>query len=276
MEEQTNAARVETAEITRPFWIGEVLGKSWGALKSSPLTYLGLALIAVLPPLVLFPLLFSGSVGGFSSGFDSSRFLGSAVSSVLLDRFFYLIVQGAAAFAVYRNLTGRGASFGESLLQGASRIFATIGTSLLINLVMFLLCTLALMLLGSRIFGLIVVLFIVLNIVTRWAVAVPVCVVEHIGPFKSVTRSSELTEGNRFKVLAILIVLSIPEKIVSKISAAVIVSSMFQTSSFSSYCTLLVTVPLTAYQIVANAVIYYELRASKENIDIESLANVFD
>jgi Membrane domain of glycerophosphoryl diester phosphodiesterase. len=257
----------ENATETAAISIGSVLGRSWRILVSSPRTFFGLAFIAVLPTLLVILLALRGS--GLRSLTTAST--GGSFAHNLL----FMCVQGAAAYAVYRNATGRTAPFGESLRYGFARLPSILGTSLLMGLVSVLVAFLFIILPGG-IFGGVVALCAIAMIYTRWVVAIPICAVENKGAFESVTRSSELTEGNRMKVFAVIVILFVPEQIVERIAAVATAVAIMRGVPFAGLLSLVVTLPLTAYQIVTNAVLYYELRTAKEGTDIEALADVFD
>ena len=56
-----------------------------------------------------------------------------------------------------------------------------------------------------------------------WFVAIPVCVVEQLGPFRSLGRSRQLTKGHRWKILGLLLVILIPALIVGAILGGITV-----------------------------------------------------
>src|SRR5262249_50734443 len=68
----------------------------------------------------------------------------------------------------------------------------------------------------SLIAGLLTVLAMFLLIVpgfilyTMWFVGFPVCVVERLGPWRSLRRSQELTKGHRWKILGLALLIIIP------------------------------------------------------------------
>ena len=85
-------------------------------------------------------------------------------------------------------------------------------------------------------------------------------------------RSKELTSGNRWPVFAIILVLSI-------LNGAVGTATQFAFASVGEFGVIgqqLIAVVLNGIMSTALVVIYYHLRASKESIDVESIAKVFD
>jgi uncharacterized membrane protein len=118
-----------------------------------------------------------------------------------------------------------------------------------------------------------------------WFVATPVCVVEQLGPFRSLGRSRELTKGHRWKLFGLMLVILIPALIVGAILGAVV--AVLGTGWFLSMSTALAT-PLgqvvnliwsaawSAFYAVTVVVTYHDLRVAKEGIDTEQIAAVFE
>jgi hypothetical protein len=57
-----------------------------------------------------------------------------------------------------------------------------------------------------------------------WMVALPACVVEGLGPIKSLGRSANLTKGHRWKILGIFLVLNVVGGIMSGLLSGVLTS----------------------------------------------------
>src|SRR5260370_360355 len=50
-----------------------------------------------------------------------------------------------------------------------------------------------------------------------WSVATPACVVERLGPFRSMARSRALTKGHRWKIFGLLLLTLIPVVIIGAV-----------------------------------------------------------
>ncbi len=109
---------------------------------------------------------------------------------------------------------------------------------------------------------------------TMWFVAIPVCVVERLGPISSLGRSRRLTKGHRWKILGLLLLLYLIG----------IITSIFLGGTF----TALGGTPLAmigaliwsaiwgTFASVVIVVTYHDLRVAKEGIDTEQIIAVFD
>jgi hypothetical protein len=105
------------------------------------------------------------------------------------------------------------------------------------------------------------------------AVAFPVCVIENVGPIKSITRSFALTKGYRGPIAGVVgawwaiyfgaIILTIQGFPVTQLGVRRIVLLLWST-------------PMSTYLSVLTAVLYHDLRAEKEGIGIKEIAAIFD
>ena len=106
-------------------------------------------------------------------------------------------------------------------------------------------------------------------------VATPVCVVERLGPFRSMERSAQLTQGHRWKILGMLLLMLLP---------AVVVIGVFETIEELAGAGVVVT---AVCELMWNAIVgagytflviatYHDLRVVKEGIDTEQIAAVFE
>jgi uncharacterized protein YqhQ len=113
-------------------------------------------------------------------------------------------------------------------------------------------------------------LFIIPGIILAciWAVDVPACVAERLGPIKSLSRSAGLTKGYRWKILGILLLASAP-----LIGIEMLVPNDIESRKL---ITELASFIFTAFLYVVCPVIYFELRRIKEGTATENLIKVFD
>ena len=102
-------------------------------------------------------------------------------------------------------------------------------------------------------------------------VAVPVCVIEKAGVFESLNRSGELTRGYRWQIFALWALVTVIAGI-----AQIVLSWFVGVTLWGKLLTFGWQVFAAAFGAVLVAVIYHDLRVTKEGIDIDSLANVFD
>lgn len=113
---------------------------------------------------------------------------------------------------------------------------------------------------------------------------VPAVVVDGLGPIAALRRSSELTVGHRWRVLAV-IVLWLLIALVVLFLAVTAVAAVFSAGATepSSSATLLLNIAGTLLEIVLGgigasvvAVGYHDLRIAREGIGSDDIARVFD
>jgi hypothetical protein len=115
-----------------------------------------------------------------------------------------------------------------------------------------------------------------------------VTVLEGLSGGSALTRSSDLTEGNRWRVFAVAIVMGLLEMVVGVVLglgvAAVpgatvshpVSSSETQYSAWAQAVVMLGLIPFQVLASVAPAIMYHDLRVGKEGADIEELVKVFE
>jgi hypothetical protein len=120
-----------------------------------------------------------------------------------------------------------------------------------------------------------VVLFVVpgLIIICMYAIALPACVIEGIGPIKSMSRSALLTKGNRWRILEVIGLLSLGIGLVALVG---LLAKQAGGPISPRLACLPVWAVITSFSSVAIAVLYARLRTAREGVDIDSVAPVFD
>jgi hypothetical protein len=112
----------------------------------------------------------------------------AAIAGLILE-FVGLAVILDGAFRVMR---GRDIAFPDVVRRALPRFWAIIALAFLLGIALFL--------------GLMLFLLPAIVMAVRWVVALPACVVEGLGPFASMRRSADLTEGHRWKIFGLLVV----------------------------------------------------------------------
>ncbi len=264
--------KMENKVEQNDFSIGAVFSHSRKILGTNPFVYLGLTVLAILPPvaILLFYAKTSLSIRAFSTGI---------VLAFVVYGFSFLLLLGAVTHAVHQNRSGRSASFVAALLGGLARlpmIFVTAFIMILSIVLIFILTSLLCGIAGLGGLGTLIALFVLLMLLVRWSVAIPVCAAEKLGPFKSITRSAVLTANCRLKIFAIFFLLSILQKFVEALCKAFVAQVGFSNIYYVALPVLLLMIPVATLQITIFAVTYFELRASKEGIAVDALTTVFD
>ena len=259
-------------ESAREFTIGSVLGRTKTILFAQPLMFMGLAFLTLVPT-ILTRLLGNN---------ESIEALGNLLNFILT-----MVIQGAFAYGVFQVLMGYPASFGTSLSRGMRRFFSIVGTSILIVLgitlgaVLPLLPGVFLQLPVLLIVGMLLDAFLIPWFMCKWAVAIPACVVEHLGPIDSLSRSSELTKGYRPKILGLqslvylLIFISLFVLVMIYAFLLTLVAPFVGKLIALLGLAAVLSLPV-AFLNVTYTTMYYDLRSAKEGVTVDSLANVFD
>jgi hypothetical protein len=167
--------------------------------------------------------------------------------------------QAIVIYAAFQDLRGQPVNAAESLRQGLGRVLPVIVTSVITGLVVVIGC----------------VIFLAPGLIAlaAFAVVVPACVVERLGPIESMSRSGELTSGHRWPILGV--------------GAAWTVTGLIVVASIQAAMPSRPSLPRElvewAWQVVAGsftavyaAILYHDLRAVMEGIGIDEIASVFD
>lgn len=106
------------------------------------------------------------------------------------------------------------------------------------------------------------------------AVSMQACVIEHKGPVESMSRSASLTKGSRWKIFGVFAATGIIYQITSHVIGIVFAHN--DSSYALAFANSVLMIVWATYQAVAQTVIYHDLRASKEGVDLEQIAAVFN
>ena len=181
----------------------------------------------------------------------------AVVWSVLALLPFFL--QPTLLYAVFEDMRGRPVDLLGSSSHVRRRILPAIGTAFLMTL------------LG----GLALLLLIVpgLILMAMWFVAIPACVVEQTGPWKSLSRSAALTKGNRWKVFGMMVLLIILSAIGGALVGAFAAAAGATLGGLLALIWIALVAPFSAILVV---VTYHDLRVAKEGVDTDQIAAVFE
>ncbi len=168
--------------------------------------------------------------------------------------------QATLLYGAFDDMRGRRVNLTESARIGLRRLFPVIGTALCAVLLA------ALAFIALIVPGLIVT--------TMLFVAMPACVVERLGPIKSMGRSARLTKGHRWRVFGIwvaaAIVNGIAESMLQGIAAKVGGTALAVAVTFAW------STAYYAFSAILAVVTYHDLRVAKEGVDTDQIASVFD
>jgi hypothetical protein len=225
------------------FRIGSVLSRTWTLLKPRAAIFL-----ILIGSVGLIAMLFRTNRGGWMSFVDLTF-------SVALAG----VAQAIVILATFQEMRGDGVSPSGAVSHAMGRM-----------LPLFLLSWIHIL---GIVTGVLLCIAPGLFFMAVTPVAFPACVVERLGPIKSIARSISLTKGHRWPILGV-----IGSWWCIEIGAMVITIRGFPANQMIArqLVTWLWSTPLSTYLSVMTAVLYHDLRAEKEGIGIKEIAAIFD
>lgn len=278
------------------FRIGHVLSRTASLFSRNFLKYFVVTAIAGLPPLLVRILLPAPTVTVINP-FQNS---GTGAFTLLLTIVLGVLSQAIVIYGAFQDMRGRPVTLADCVKVGLRRFFPLIGLAICVGVAMlaylasFALAMVALLKasLVMLTFVLVIVLMVPLLILyLMWFVATPACVVERLGPFRSIGRSRALTKDHRWKILGLILVMLIPALIVAGVITAVMaklgigvnlrIGVFFDLNRAlntvaAEVVSLIWTAIWTAFYAILVAVAYYDLRVVKDGVDTEQIATVFE
>jgi hypothetical protein len=280
------------------FSLGDALGKSFGFYGRHIVAF-GLIAIAVHAPMGLWRLAAARRVWERMGRLTANPFyrpatfwvqvqqelglLGTAVGILLA-----LALQAVVALAVFQYLRGGSIQYGRSLREGAGRMHSVIGVVALLALlaiaISFVAGLILIPLVASSGGGVgFVLLFAAVAVVGLaviqciFFVAVPVTVVERVGPAASMARSAWLTKRARWQIFVIVLVVGIVQYAADAIvrSWAGANPATWSRAEMGILLSTATTALTALFAATCCAVTYHELRKAKEGVGIDDLLKVF-
>jgi len=245
------------------FSIGSVIGSSVGVYARNFISFTVLALLIGAIALVI-GLINQPDPATLAAG--QINYAGGAVNGLV-----FLVVNGltqaAIIYGTFQDLRGQKAGLADCITRGLATMVPVIIGSLLASLAIGL-ASIALLVPG-------------IILALMWWVYIPVVVVERSGISGGFGRSSELTRGRRWHILGLVIIVLVISFVVNFAVITVVggtvmaipTSDVLLTLSIVEYVTSSI---VTAFSAILVAVGYYYLRAEKEGIDVNVIAQVFD
>ncbi|HWP26335.1 MAG TPA: hypothetical protein VNL39_08340 [Xanthobacteraceae bacterium] len=235
------------------FRVGRVFDRTTAIYSRNFLPFSLVALISSLPPLLL------GARAGDPTPMMAQSML-SGLVIVLLSVAFALLSQAILVYAAFQDMRGRAVNLSESINVALVRFLPILGLAII----------------NAFGIGIGLMLFIIpgLILLTMWFVGVPACMVEQLGPWQSLKRSSQLTKGHRWKLFGAILLVYLAAAIISQVITLVFtaVAGFF----IGLVATLAWNTVWGAFFATFVVVTYYELRSAKEGVDVEQIAAVFD
>jgi hypothetical protein len=172
-----------------------------------------------------------------------------------------LLAQGVVAYGVFQELRGTPASIGRCIAVGLQRLWPVLATGVLVGL---------LIVIGS-------VLLVIPGIIAALAlyVAVPAAVVEGVSPVQALSRSNQLTTGYKGTIFGLSFLIGILA-FAGDLALRLLTGSWEVVTPLYLYVSDAIGVVFGALAAVTGAVMYHDLRVTKEGVQTEELARVFD
>lgn len=181
--------------------IGRVFSRTAGVITDNPLTVFGIAFVFGAVPSVFINWLETGLRGTLTDEYSRLGYTAITLGSMIVGMILSALIQGALVRATLAHADGQRASFAESASTGLAAALPLVGLAILMGMAV-----------GVG-FVLLVVPGVILYVM--WAVASPVLVAERTGVFGAFGRSRELTEGARWKVFGVELVVLLAWWIIS-------------------------------------------------------------
>jgi hypothetical protein len=238
------------------FRVGRVFNRTFTVLSRNLLPFCIVTAIASLPNF-LYAQVGAGPAGttAVDPGASAIRLVVGVILSIVLSA----LAQAIVLYGAFEDMRGKPVNLIESTKIGLGRILPVIVVAI-----------------GSAILaGLAMILLIVpgLIVMTMLLVATPACVVERLGPFKSMGRSAQLTKGHRWKVFGLWIVTIIVGGITQ---VALVRLAAIGGYPLQLLVQFVVGAVWGAFYAILAVVTYHDLRVAKEGVDTDQIAAVFD
>ena len=243
------------------FEVGNTMSRGFAVYLKNFVPFSVLSLIFLSPTYI--HALASGGVDPLT-GSGAGDFTVGGIAVTIAQLLLTYVLMATLAYGTFQELRGRHTTLGDCIGRGLSLLFPTLGVAIL----------------AAMAVGVGVILLIIPGIIaaTMLWVAIPVAVVERPGVMASLHRSRHLTKGYRWHVLGIIIIFLIINFVAVFIGA--FVGSLASMATGSTTVNLLfesiVSALLTGLYAVIVSVGYHDLRVTKEGIDINQIAAVFD
>ena len=228
--------------------VGAVLGETFQVYAKNFPVFVGIGLLVMAPAIALQAVLQA------SPAASALAIVGTIVTVVL-----GYVAQGAMTYGVFQHTRGKPVEFGNCVSVGISRFAPLFVVGLCLGIMVTL--------------GMLACLVPGIVLVVLFFVAIPATVIEKTGLPESFQRSLKLTEGNRWQVFAVFLVIAITSLVVSFLptfAAGLLGSTVLQFVAYG-----VGTVLTAGIQAAAPTLVYLHLRRIKETLDLEEVAGVF-
>jgi hypothetical protein len=289
---------VAEAPSLRPLGVGDIVDHVFAIYRSRPLMYLA---IAAIPYLILVLIVVALTAAFGASLVGVTALLGGDVTSSLssfgtyaggVAAYLLLVIVAALAISLMQSAalvaataarymgkeTGVGAALGIGL-RAAPRLLAMGVIAVVVFIVLWVLLAIAMALARewwAVLIGTFAGIVATLYLAASWMVSPAVAVLEGAGPVASLARSWRLSNGGRWRILGLILLLVILQVVLSSLLSFLVVASLVTDRAVQfvvqQAVSILATIAWAPVYWGTFAVLYYDLRVRKEALDLQLAA----
>ncbi|QKC84406.1 hypothetical protein [Mesorhizobium sp. NZP2077] len=238
------------------FRIGRVLGDSFAVIGRNFILCFGVALVFLGLPRFLIKFTAWKWLAGLEQ--HAPQRMVFAVAAGLIAMVLAAVLQAALVRVAIEDLNGKRPATRDCIGTALSVLLPAIGISLLTTL-------------GAAL-GLLLLIVPGIILFLRWSAAAPVLVQERRGVFASMARSSDLTEGSRWALLGLWVIVIVAASAMELVMARILPAvGAIAALSLDALDTTLIYM----LSSILPAVSYVELRRVKEGASVDELAEIF-
>jgi len=255
----SDSAAPQPASFQADFRVGRVLSVSFSMLMKHLVQFFLIGVISA-APIVLWGIFLVSNANSLQSPEAAMAQLSSIGVVMVATLCIGAICQAVILYAAFQVMRGLPINLSEAIGVAIKRF---------IPLILVGICQWFILVVGM-------VLLVIPGVIfaTMIAVAVPVCVVERLGPFASIGRSTNLTKGHRWKILGLYLAYFVIVLLVSIVVGAV--AGVIGIPWLAVLTDAVIRAFTSAWLSLILVVTYHDLRAAKEGIGIDKIAAVFD
>ena len=265
----------DQSPASRVFRVGDVLGRAWRLFIGHLVFFLGTAVFVYAAMIAAVEII---TLPAETFGRARLAIRTMIVAATLLVLPLNVIGQGVLLLGAFQLLCGEPLRVGKILWRLLERVLPLLVIVILWGLGLAVCLTLSLVALmvggGTSAYLLPLVLSLVPTaiLLVMWAVAVPPCVVEGLGPFACIRRSNALSKGCRWKILGIMLPLTLLGLAGNLVKLAVApVNPLLADVAEAAWLVVLI-----AYWNCTVVVTYHSLRLAKDVVHSGQVASIFD
>jgi hypothetical protein len=239
------------------FRAGRVLSRTFSVFSRNLLPFCLVTVIAALPNLLVFtPGARVLNPATVTPGASAVRLLLGFGLAMVLNA----LSQAIVLYGAFEDMRGQPVHLMESLRIGLRRFFPVLGVAIGVAIL-------------TALAG-ILLLFPAFIVATMLLVAMPACVVERLGPGKSMSRSAQLTKGHRWKIFGLWLLAMFVSGVMQSVLTGL--SRLIGGPTLAWIVFLAWSAVFGAFYAIMVVVIYHDLRVAKEGVDTDQIAAVFD